>query len=566
MLKSKIENYLAKALKEVVPRGSASVLRKSAFVEIFAPENERFGHYSTNVALKLAKIKKKNPLAVAKEIVKKLSFISHFSLLISRVEIVSPGFINFWLSEQALDSELKAVLKTKEKYGSSQSGKGKTTVIDYSGPNVAKPMNVGHLRSTLIGRSLADIFRFQGYKVIADNHLGDWGTQFGALIVAYKKWGDKREFNKNPIAHLVKLYIRFHREPEKHNRLLALAREETKKLQDGDRENRTLWRLFVKESLKEFNKIYKRLDVKFDLVLGESFYQPLLKDVVEEALKKKVAKKEDGAIKILFDKRLPSLVIQKSDGSHLYSTTDLATIKYRVKKWRPKEILYVVANEQTLHFEQIFEAGRRLKYAKDGVLKHVKFGMVLGETGKKMSTRKGEFIKLGELLDEARKKAARINRRVAEIVGIGAVKYRVLSQERKSDIVFDWGQMLNLKGNSSPYLQYTYSRLKSVLRKAGGLPEKPDFLLLESESEKSVMRQLMYFPDAVSRAAESCETNIVADYLYKLADILNRFYESEPILKAPRPLRENRLNLILAATIVLKNGLNLLGIKSPERM
>ena len=260
------------------------------------------------------------------------------------------------------------------------------------------------------------------------------------------------------------------------------------------------------------------------------------------------------------------MVIQKSDESYLYTTTDLATIKYRARKWRPLKILYVVSNEQTHHFEQIFEANKLLKYIKPKTLEHVKFGMILGETGKKTSTRRGQFIKLENLLDEARKKAAGINRKVAEEVGIGAVEYRVLSHSRQSDIVFNWKEMLNLQGNSGPYLQYTYARLRSVLRKAQGLPKKPDFLLLETESEKAVMRQLVYFPDALERAASLYETNILTDYLFKLSNELNRFYEKEPILKAPKPLRENRLNLILVATIILKNGLNLLGIKAPERM
>ena len=555
MIKAKIESLLKRVAR-----------KKLVDIEVFPPDNEKFGHYSTNAALKLARVLKKNPLVVAEEIVKKINLIPHYSLLISRVEIAPPGFINFWLREGVIAAELKQVLKTKNKYGQSQIGKGKTVIIDYSAPNIAKPMHVGHLRSAIIGQTLYNLFRFLGYKVIGDDHLGDWGTQFGALIVAYKKWFNKKEFNKNPIEHLVKLYVKFHKESEKHDWLLPLAREETKKLQEGDGENRKIWRLFTKESLKEFHKIYKRLGIKHDITLGESFYQPMLNQIIKEALRKKIAKKDEGAVKIFFDNHLPPMVIQKSDESYLYTTTDLATIKYRARKWRPLKILYVVSNEQTHHFEQIFEANKLLKYIKPKTLEHVKFGMILGETGNKTSTRRGQFIKLENLLDEARKKAAGINRKVAEEVGIGAVEYRVLSHSRQSDIVFNWKEMLNLQGNSGPYLQYTYARLRSVLRKAQGLPKKPDFLLLETESEKAVMRQLVYFPDALERAASLYETNILTDYLFKLSNELNRFYEKEPILKAPKPLRENRLNLILVATIILKNGLNLLGIKAPERM
>lgn len=562
MIRTKIADYLKKVVRSdprLYPRLSVSL------VEVFAPENEKFGHYSTNIALKLAKLERKNPLIVAEKIVNLLNKTSRKNFF-EKIEIAAPGFINFWLSQKTLAEELKQVIKADNDYGRSITGRGKTVVVDYSAPNIAKPMNVGHLRSTLIGQAIVNLLLFQGYRVIGDNHFGDWGTQFGTLLIAYKKWGKKREFEKNPVDYLTKLYVRFHKASEKNKELVALAREETRKLQSGYSENRQLWRLFVKKSLADFNKTYKRLGVKFDYVLGESFYQPMLAAVVAEALKKGIAKIEDDAVKIFYDNTLPPLVIQKSDGAHLYSTTDLATIKYRMKKWRPEKILYVVANEQTLHFEQIFNAALRLGYVKKDVLEHIKFGMVLGETGKKMSTRRGEFIKLEELLNKAVSKAGKINKKAAEIVGIASVKYRALSQERRSDIVFDWEQMLSLKGNSGPYVQYTYARLRSVLRKANGLPPKIDFLLLESESEKTVMRQIVYFADFLSRAANLRETNIIADYLLKLSNVLNGFYESEPILKAPRPLRENRLNLILAATTVLKNGLRLLGIEAPEKM
>lgn len=545
-----------------------SISQKSFEPEIFIPENEKFGHYSTNAALKLAKLKGENPLRIAERLSASINGSAPKGFF-EKIEIAPPGFINFWISKDAIDAELQQIVKAKERYGSSTIGKGKTIVIDYSAPNIAKPMNVGHLRSTLIGQSLVNIFRLQGYKVIGDNHLGDWGTQFGALIAAYKKWGKTSELDKNPIGYLVHLYIRFHKESEKNEELIVLAREETRKLQQGDSENKKLWKLFTKESLADFKKIYKRLGITFDVELGESFYNPLLSRVIVDALRKKVAREEDGAVKIISsetEKSLPPLVIQKSDGSFLYSTTDLATIKYRKEKWHPEKILYVVANEQTLHFEQLFEAAERLGYEKKEKLVHVKFGMVLGETGKKMSTRRGQFIKLEALLDEAVKKAAKINKSVAEEVGIGAIKYRNLSQERKSDIVFNWDEMLNLKGNSGPYIQYTYARLKSILRKADALPKKPDFMLLLTESEKSVMRHLLYFTDAIERAAKQYETNVITEYLFKLANTLNYLYEKDPILKAPKPLRENRLNLIHAATIVLKNGLALLGIKTPERM
>ncbi|MBN2197612.1 arginine--tRNA ligase [Candidatus Wolfebacteria bacterium] len=534
-------------------------------IDIFPPENEIFGHYTTNAAMQLAKIKKQNPLILARSLVTEIKRLTPKDFF-EKIEIAPPGFINFWLSQKTFTKEMEDILKSGKRYGGFKKENKKTIIIDYSAPNIAKPMNVGHLRSTIIGQTLANIFRFLGYKVISDNHIGDWGTQFGALIFAWKKWGDKNKFKKNPIDYLVKLYIRFHKAAELNENLIILAREETKKLQQGEKENKKLWQIFVKVSMDEFNKIYKRLEVKFNYTLGESFYQPILKSVVQEALKKGIAKTEDKAIKIFNNEKFKPFVIQKSDGSFLYTTTDLATAKYRQKRWQPEQILYIVANEQTFHFQQIFDAIYRLGYAQKDSLKHIKFGMILGESGKKMSTRKGQFIKLEKLLDKAEKRASKINKKTAEAVGLGAIKYRILSQERNSDIIFDWEQMLNLKGNSGPYLQYAFTRMKSILKKAGLLPKNKDFSLLKKESEQNIIRHLIYFPEIVKRSAETYETNVITNYLFKLASLLNMFYESESILKAEKKLRENRINLIKCATIVFENGLNLLGIKAPNEM
>jgi arginyl-tRNA synthetase len=345
------------------------------------------------------------------------------------------------------------------------------------------------------------------------------------------------------------------------------AREETAKLQKGDSENQKLWKLFVKESLNEFNKIYKRLGVKFDVALGESFYQPMLQKIVNETLKTEIARKDEGAVKIFFeDEKLPPYVIEKSDGSHLYTTTDIATIKYRVNKWKPAKILYVVANEQALHFSQLFEAARLMGISKEAELSHIKFGMMLGASGKKFSTRKGEFIRLEDLLDKAKEAAAEINPDSAEEVGIGAVKYYDLSHYRLSDIVFDWDAMLNLKGNSAPYIQYTYSRLKNIAKKAHGLKPKLDIELLTSETEERAMSLLIHFADAAFYAAEKCEPNHLADYLFKTANALNAFYETSPVITAERETGSTRLALSMAGAIILKSGLALLGIKIPERM
>lgn len=364
---------------------------------------------------------------------------------------------------------------------------------------------------------------------------------------------------------------------EQNEELMVKARQETKKLQDGDPENRKLWKIFTEKSQKEFDKIYGRLGIKFDLTLGESFYQPQLESIIEEALKRGVAKLDDGAVKIFYkNDKLPPLVIRKSDDSYLYSTTDLAAIKYRTDKWNPVKILYIVANEQSFYFQQLFEAAKMLGYAEDGVLEHVKFGMMLGEEGKKMSTRKGEFIKLEELLDESVSRAASINKDSAETVGISAIKYFDLSHFRQSDIVFDWKQITNLKGNSAPYLLYAYARLKSVIKKSGGFNKftaswklfrpKPNLSLLKTDDEKSLIRQLIYFPDAVQRAAELYEPNILTDYLFKLSEATNNFYEKSPILKSEKEIKNARLALVEAVSVVIKNGLNLLGIETLEKM
>jgi len=543
----------------------ANLIREATGEEakITVPEDPKFGHYSTNLPFVVAKYQETDPVSAAKELKDKIYNYAPKGFF-ERIDIAG-GFLNFFLGEKTLEKEFEKILREKGRYGASFLGRGKTIVIDYSAPNIAKPMNIGHLRSTIIGQALVNLHRFLGYRVIGDNHLGDWGTQFGSLIAAYKKWGDKKEFAVRPIDHLVSLYIRFHKEAENSEELAKEAREETKKLQEGDKENRRLWKLFVRESLKEFNKIYWRLGIKFSTALGESFYQPMLKRIVDEALAMGVAKKDDGAMKVLSD-NLPDFVIQKSDGSFLYTTTDLATIKYRVSRWRPKKILYVVANEQTLHFSQLFSAVSKLAYAPRAELVHVKFGMVLGESGKKMSTRRGEFIKLEEALDKAAEKAGEINKAAAEEVGVGAVKYNILSHDRMSDIVFNWDKTLDLRGNSGPYLQYAYARARSVIRKAGKFVRRPDISFLRSESEKTLLRQTIYFPDAVFYAAENYSVNYLTDYLYKLAGVINNFYESEPILKAEKNVRQARLTLLYAASGILKQGLELLGIKATERM
>jgi len=599
MLKNKLENLIKKSAKGIQKKYH---LKKIPKFIVERPKNPRFGDYATNVAIILGKEIKKNPMEIGNFLIKEFKKSRdkgykeskdanrRFQKIFKKIEIIKPGFINFTLSPEFLQKNLLKILRQKEKFGSLNLGKGKTVVIDYSAPNIAKPMHVGHLRSTIIGQSLYNIYKFLGYKVISDNHIGDWGTQFGKLIYGYKKWGDKKKINQNPIREMTKLYVKFHKESEKNKNLEEFAREETKKLQDKDKENIKIWKFLVKESLKEFDKIYKLLGIKFDYSFGESFYGDMLESIVKEGLKKKVASKSKGAIIINLDKyNLPPFLIKKKDGAFLYSTTDLATAKYRQKKFKPNKILYVVSNEQTLHFQQLFASLELLEWCRDIEKKHIKFGMVLGKNGKKFSTRKGEAISLESLIEKAikltRKTVEEKNpnlskkekEKIAKIVGIGAIKYNNLSQNRMADIVFDWNKMLNFQGNSGPYLQYTYARIKSILRKSSLFTEEDSFntnskgkqtfvRLLKDKLELSILKQLLFFPETIERAAEEYNPNIIADYLYQLANRFNLFYEKNPVLKTEKKLRQARLNLIFAVAIVLKNGLELLGIKAPEKM
>src|SRR3989338_1898670 len=442
-------------------------------------------------------------------------------------------------------------------------------------------MHVGHLRSTIIGDAIANIFAFLGYNVVRWNYLGDWGTQFGKLIAAYKKWGRRREVAKNPVEKLEELYIRFHKELKDNPALEDEGREEFKKLENGDKKNRKLWRWFRKESLKEFNRMYNRLGVTFSTQIGEAFYEKDLSGVINFLKEKGIAKESEGALIIELERfDLPPAMVRKSDGATLYFTREIANLKYRIEEYNPKRILYVVANEQTLHFSQLFAVAKMMDFAKGKnmpELAHVKFGLVRGEAGKKLSTREGTAIKLNELLDRSVKLSEETlstrkvdlkkseAKEVAEILGIGAVKYNDLSQNRMSDIVFDWEKMLSFEGNSAPYLQYTYARLKSILKKARGIP-KLNGMALENERDLVLVLKLSEFPEVLDRVKETYMPSQLASYLYELAKEVNSYYHSEPVLYSESELRTVRLNLVKAASDILKTGLDLLGIKTVEKM
>jgi len=588
MVREKIEKLITQSIKSLQKKGVFSPV-DILEVPVEFPEEEAHGDYASSIAFQLARVFKKKPLDIANMIRKEIEG-SEKGKIFEKVEIAPPGFINFFLSKEYLIKELRRVLREKEKYGRGREKK-KTIVIDYSAPNIAKPFGLGHLRSTIIGQALYNIYKFLGWKCIGDNHLGDWGTQYGKLIcqIERKKLRGrgrkkkKAEVLKNlTIEELERLYVEFHREAEANPKLEDEARKWFKRLEKGDKEAREIWRICKEISLREFERIYKLLGVRFDYCLGESFYKNKTKEVIEEAIKKGVALRSEGALIIKFSKEgLPPVVILKSDGTTTYFTRDLATIKYRLRKWKPDLIVYEVGADQTLYFKQLFQAVEQLGWAKKERFFHVAHGLIRWPHGK-FSTRRGETIHLEEVLKEAVRRAKKIiessetgrglsekeKEKVAKLVGIGAIKYNDLSQHYSKDIIFDWNKVLNLKGNSGPYLQYTITRCQSVLRKVGkvnfkGKIPSQDF----NKEELEILRQIPKFPEIIKESAQRFSPNLICNYIFELAKAFNLFYDLHPIIKAEKKEKKIfRVQLTFAVGQILKNALSLLGIASPERM
>ncbi len=556
-------------------------------VAIERPANTEFGDYAINIAFDLAKQLGKSPQEIANELAGQIN--KNKPAEIERVEAVG-GYVNFFLSADFVRNQLDEIYKNRDSFGKSDIGHGQKIIVEYSQPNIAKPIHIGHLRNTVLGDALANILEFSGYKVARWNYLGDWGTQFGKVITAYKLWGNKDEVKREPIKTLLDLYVKFHQElATSTSRRIELDRrgqEEFKKLEDGDKENRKLWEWFKKESVKELEKLYKVLGVKFDTWIGESFFQKELGPLVDDLLKQGVAEiGEEGAIIINLNAQgLPPGLIRKADGASLYLTRDIANLKYRVSKYKPTKILYVVGNEQSLHFEQLFAIAGILSLDKQE-LTHIKYGLVLGENKKKMSTREGEAVSIEEVIKKAtnlahdivEKKSRRPDgssgvgtptktseekAQIARTVALGALKYEMLKEHRNSDTVFDWQKMLDFRGNSAPYLQYTYARLLNITNKAGQYKlSKSDFNNLVEKSEMTIIKHLINFPEVIANSAHTYLTNNLALYLYELANMANNFYESTPILKDDDLARRNtRLALISTAASIFKTGLGLLGI------
>lgn len=543
------------------------------------PPNPEMGDFSVP-CFKLSKALRKSPQAIADDIKSKLATDGHFD----RVESVS-GYLNVYLNKQAFaGAMLQAVLEEKDRYGSAEIGKDKTVVFDFSSPNIAKPFHVGHLRSTMIGNALYRIHEFLGYTCVGVNHLGDWGTQFGKLIVAYRNWGEKTAVEEGGILELLRLYVLFHDEADKKPELEEEARSWFVRLEQGDQEAHTLWRWFVDISLKEFSKIYDLLGVKFDSFNGESFYNDKMDAPVREMKEKGLLEEDNGAWLVrLDDYNMPPALMIKKDGATLYHTRDVAAAIYRKETYHFHKAVYITGAAQNLHFQQLFKIVELMGYdwAKDMV--HVPFGQVSLE-GAKLSTRKGNVVMLDELLTRSVERVREIieaknpnmpnKDEVARQVGVGAIVFNDLSTNRIKDVVFSWEDALNFDGETGPYVQYTHARACSVLRKANGGTssielegaDQVDASKLLNQEAQSALKELYIFGEQVQQAMWKLEPSIVSRYLVDLAQAFNRFYHECPILVEDKAVRQARLALVKAVQITLRNGLKLIGLESPEQI
>ena len=537
-----------------------------AGIRVLPATDPKFGDYQCNDALKHAKRMHMNPREVAAKVVEALD-----QSCFEKVEIAGPGFLNLTVSSDWLNAQLLN-LSTSQHLGIPQFGDSKTVVIDYSSPNAAKQMHIGHIRSTVIGCAIDRIFRSLGYKVIADNHLGDWGTQFGILIKGYRELLTQEERDNLTVANLEKCYVLSAAKAKEEDGVWKEdCKRELVKLQQGDADNLALWKRFIDISIGEFNRMYDKLGVKFDTYRGESYYNEMMPGVVKRLQEMGMAVESEGALVVnLEEEKLGVAIVRKSDGGYNYTTSDLACVECRVKDYNPERIIYVTDARQQLHFKQWFNiAGKMGVKAK---LVHVPFGL-MSYQGKAISTREGNLIKLDELLAEAKKRSFDIvkdrggDERLAEQIGYGAVKYSDLSHDPITDIDFSWDKALALEGNSGPYLQYAYARVCSLMDKVGGLNvEKPGSFSVQTPAEKRLALQLLEFPGAVVRAAEAYKPSVLADYLFQTAQLYSSFYQNSPILKSEEAVRNARLRLCALFGSVLSKGLNLLGIETPSHI
>ncbi|MBU4272533.1 MAG: arginine--tRNA ligase [Planctomycetes bacterium] len=548
-------------------------------------QDPKFGDYQANMAMPLSKRLGRPPREIAAEIVQRIEVAD----ICREPEIAGPGFINLRLKEQWLAEELSAAV-LGPRLGVAPVTKPRTFVVDYSAPNVAKPMHVGHIRSTVIGDALCRVLRFLGHRAISDNHIGDWGTQFGMILYGYKHFLDAEAYRQNPVEELARLYRKVRSLMDEQPKINLAVLTETAKLHAGDVENRRLWEEFLPHCEDEIDRVYRRLDVKFDHTLGESFYHSRLGEIVDDLIKRGVACESEGAVCVFLDVAavLVPMIVRKRDGAYLYATTDLATLRYRMETWRPDAILYVVDYRQSLHFQQLFAVAGMLGY--DNVeLQHVSFGTVLGSDGRPFKTRSGDTVGLEGLLDEAVRRALQIvsagddakpdgpelsaerRRQVAETVGIAALKYADLAQNRTSDYVFGYDKMLAMTGNTATYMQYAYARVRSIFAKGNvdvdALCNSGAPILLDSPAERALALELLRFSEALDLTVADYRPNQLTAYLFDLANRYSTFFEQCHVLRAETDeLRQSRLLLCDLTARTIQKGLELLGISVVERM
>ncbi len=563
--------------------------------ELTPATDPRFGDYQTNTALVLGKQRGENPRTLAGEIVAALDVAD----LCETPSVAGAGFVNFVLRGEAVAKKTIELIRD-ERLGVARSASPRKIVIDFGSPNVAKPMHVGHIRSTVLGDALARIATFLGHDVIRDNHIGDWGTQFGMVIWGWKNLLDRQSLERDPLAEIVRIYKETNEKSTSDPAVREACRQELVKLQAGDRENIDIWNECVALSMQDFEHVYELLEIHYDIQCGESFYNDRLPSVVERLLKSRIAEISEGAVCVFF-RDVPELadkpcIIRKRDGGFNYATTDIATVDYRINDLKRDTIWIVTGAPQILHFKQIFEIARREGYKAD--FRHITHGSILGEDRKLMKTRSGENVPLRQLLNEAIERAHKIVQKknpdlseaekidIAQKIGIGAVKYADLSQYRMTDYVFSWDKMLALQGNTAPYLQNAYVRIQSIFRKADvptslrqggpsptGLSRRQramattiDTMVLNESAEITLAKRLCQFAEIVPQVLNDFRPNILANYLFELANSFHAFYEACPVLKSEEPARSSRLTLCDLAARVLRRGLDLLGIKVPEKM
>ena len=567
MIQSEIEQRLQEATLTHLPDADRARLLVRPCAD---PQH---GDYQSNALMGLAKQRKMNPRQLAEQVVQSLDVADWCE----PVEIAGPGFLNFRLKPDALQQALRSALKSDCPFVDSAKSP-RTVVVDFSSPNVAKPMHVGHIRSTILGDTVARVLRMLGHRVVTDNHIGDWGTQFGMLLLGWKTELNEAALEQDPIAELERLYKTINADESCRDE----ARAELVKLQAGDEENLAIWQRMIALSQVQFDHVYGRLGVTFDETLGESFYNPHLSGLTEELQEKGIAEESEGALVVRFsgDQQLADkpAIVRKRDGAANYTTTDLATLRYRMEAWQPTDIVYVTDGRQQLHFQQLFKIFGRWQDAVSVKLEHVWFGSILGPDGKPFKTRSGDTVRLADLLDEAEERAFTVvseknpdlsddeRRAIARVVGLGALKYADLSNNRQSDYIFDWDKMLAFQGNTAPYLQYAYTRVRSIFRKM----DAPNFatveLQLKAPEELALAKHLMNFGQTLEMVAQDYRPNFLCNYLFELAGHFSRFYEACPVLKAEEAERNSRLAICELTARVLRSGLDAMGIEVTEVM